>query len=195
VPTSGPTLQIAWKIDGVTQTGQTAATFSTLSDFLGNGAHTVSATLSDPTTFVRLDPSNLLKDTLTWNFNLSGQIPATLTNWRSTYGSDTAVLSSDRLPNLVKYALGLAANVAATPAQRPVSSLTGDYLTLTIPRRLRRTDVAYDVQVSSDLITWNSGPGHTQVVQDTETLLVARDAIPFDVSKKRFIRLAVRTLP
>jgi hypothetical protein len=195
VPTSGPALQIAWKIDGVTQTGKTATTFSTLSDFLGNGIHSVSATLSDPTTFVRLDPSNLLKDTLTWNFTLSGQIPATLTNWRSTYGSDTTVLSSDRLPNLVKYALGLAANVAASPAQRPVASLTGNLLTLTIPRRLRRTDIEYEVQVSSDLITWNSGPGHTQVVQDTETMLVARDAIPFDVSKKRFIRLAVRTLP
>ncbi len=38
---------------------------------------TRSATLSDPTTFVRLDTSNLLKDTLTWNFTLSGQIPAT----------------------------------------------------------------------------------------------------------------------
>jgi hypothetical protein len=102
VPTSGPALQIAWKIDGVTQSGQTAATFATLSDFLGNGSHTVSATLSDPTTFVRLDTSNVLKDTLTWNFTLSGQIPATLANWRSTYGSDTTVLTADRLPNLVK---------------------------------------------------------------------------------------------
>lgn len=195
VPTSGPSLQIAWKIDGVTQSGQTAATFATLSDFLGNGAHTVSATLSDPTTFVRLDTSNVLKDTLTWNFTLSGQIPATLANWRSTYGSDTAVLTADRLPNLVKYALGLAANTAATPSQLPAGSVASSYLTLTIPRRTRRSDTTYTVEVSSDLQTWNSGPGHTVIVQDTDTQLVVRDAFPQSTNAKRFIRLKVQATP
>jgi hypothetical protein len=107
----------------MTQNGQTASTFATLSDFLGNGSHSVSATLSDPTTFVRLDASNVLKDTITWNFTLSGQIPATLANWRTTYGSDKTVLTSDRLPNLIKYALGLAANVPAAPAQMPAASM------------------------------------------------------------------------
>jgi len=195
VPTSGPALQVAWKIDGVTQSGQTAATFATLSDFLGNGAHTVSATLSDPTTFVRLDTSNVLKDTLTWSFNLSGQIPATLANWRSTYGSDTAELTADRLPNLVKYAFGLAANVTATPAQMPAGTVTSasgqNYLTLTVPRRVRRTDATYTVQVSSNLSTWDSGPGHTVIVQDTDTQLTVRDAVPTTGNTKRFIRLAV----
>lgn len=192
VPTTGPALQIAWKIDGVSQSGQTAAAFTTLSEFLGNGSHTVSATLSDPTTFVRLDPSGVLQDTLTWNFTLSGQIPATLTNWRGTYGGDTTVLTADHLPNLVKYALGLAADITATPAQLPGGSLTGNYLTLTVPRRLRRTDITYTVEVSSDLQTWNSGPGHTVVVQDTDTQLAVRDAVPSTSNSKRFIRLAVQ---
>ncbi len=195
VPTSGPALQIAWKIDGVTQSGQTAATFATLSDFLGNGTHTVSATLSDPTTFVRLDTSNVLKDTLTWNFTLSGQIPATLANWRSTYGSDTTVLTADRLPNLVKYSLGLAANIAANTSQLPSGSLASNYLTLTIPRRTRRSDTTYTVEVSSDLQTWNSGPGHTIVVQDTDTQLIVRDAVPQSTNTKRFIRLSVQAVP
>lgn len=195
VPTSGPALQIAWKIDGVTQNGQTAATYATLSDFLGNGSHTVSATLSDPTTFVRLDPSNVLKDTLTWNFTLSGQIPATLTNWRSTYGGDATVLTADRMPNLIKYALGLAANVTATPAQLPAGSLASNYLTLNVPRRTRRTDTTYTVEVSSDLTNWNSGPGHIVVVQDTDTQLVVRDAIPQSNNVKRFIRLKVHAAP
>lgn len=195
MPTSGPALQIAWKIDGVTQSGQTAATFATLSDFLGNGTHTVSATLSDPTPFVRLDPSNVLKDTLTWNFTLSGQIPATLANWRSTYGSDTTVLTADRLPNLVKYALGLAANTTATPSQMPSGNLASNYLTLSIPRRTRRSDTTYTVEVSSNLQTWNSGPGHTVMVQDTDTQLVVRDAIPQSTNAKRFIRLKVQATP
>jgi hypothetical protein len=199
VPTSGPALNVTWKIDGVTQNGQAAASFNTLSDFIGNGSHTVSATLSDPTTFVRLDPTNLLKDTITWNLTLSGQIPATLSNWRTTYGSDTTVLTPDSLPNLVKYALGLAANVTATPAQLPAGSMTSNtgqnYLTITIPRRLRRSDSTYTVQVSSDLITWSSGAGHTVVVEDSDTQLVVRDATPSGGSTQRFIRLAVQAVP
>lgn len=199
VPTSGPALNVTWKIDGVTQSGQTAASFNTLSDFIGNGSHTVSATLSDPTTFVRLDPTNLLQDTITWNLTLSGQIPATLSNWRTTYGSDTTVLTPDSLPNLVKYSLGLAANVTATPTQLPAGSMTPstgqDYLTLTIPRRMRRSDTTYTVQVSNDLITWNSGAGHTVIVEDSDTQLVVRDAIPSGGSTQRFIRLAVQAAP
>lgn len=195
VPTSGPALQVAWKIDGVTQSGQTAATFATVSDVLGNGTHTVSATLSDPTTFVRLDPSNVLKDTITWNVTLSGQIPATLANWRSTYGGDTNVLTTDGMPNLVKYALGLAANVPATPSQLPSGSLTSSYLTLTVPRRMRRADATYSVEVSNDLTTWNSGPGYIVVVQDNDTELVVRDAVPQSGNARRFIRLKVQATP
>ncbi|MGV3658897.1 MAG: M64 family metallopeptidase [Prosthecobacter sp.] len=199
VPSSGLPLQVTWKIDGVTQSGQTASTLGVLSDFIGNGTHTVSATVKDPTTFVRLDPSGLLDETVTWALNLSGQIPATLAAWRTTYGADTAIISADRMPNLVKYALGLNAATPAQSAQLPGGSLipvTGQsYLSLTVPRRLRRSDVNYVVEVSSDLATWNSGAGHTVVVQDTDTQLVVRDAVPTTAQAKRFIRLAVRATP
>lgn len=199
VPTSGLNLNITWKIDGVTQSGQTASSFSTLSDYIGNGSHAVSASVQDPTTFVRLDTSNLLSQTVTWNVTLSGQIPATLANWRTTYGADATVRTADRMPNLVKYALGLDASKAAPPAQLPAGSTTTNagqnYLTLTIPRRMRRTDTTYTVQVSGDLSTWNSGAGYTVVVQDTESQLVVRDAQPMSGAGKRFIRLAVQPVP
>lgn len=198
-PSSGVALQVTWKIDGVTQSGQTAASFGMLSDFIGNGTHTVSATVKDPTTFVRLDPSGLLDESVTWTLNLTGQIPATLAAWRTTYGADAAVSSADRMPNLVKYALGLNAATAAQPAQLPGGSLTSSsgqsYLTLTVPRRMRRSDVNYVVQVSSDLSTWNSGPGHTVVVQDTDTQLEVRDAQPMSSQTRRFIRLGVQAVP
>ncbi len=198
-PSSGLALQVAWKIDGVTQSGQTSTSFATLSDFIGNGTHTVSATVRDPTPFVRLDPSGLLNETVTWTLNLSGQIPATLAAWRSAYGADAAVISADRMPNLVKYALGLNAAAPAQSAQLPGGTLAPSsgqsYLTLTVPRRMRRSDVSYIVQVSGDLSTWSSGPGHTVVVQDTDTQLVVRDALPTAGQTKRFIRLAVQALP
>ncbi|MBB5030828.1 M64 family metallopeptidase [Prosthecobacter vanneervenii] len=199
VPSSGVALSVTWKIDGVTQSGQTATSFSTLSDFIGNGSHTVSATVQDPTAFVRLDTSNLLSQTVSWNLTLSSQIPATLANWRTTYGADTTVRTADRMPNLIKYALGLDAGGVAPPAQLPAGSLTSssgqNYLTLTIPRRMRRTDATYTVEVSSDLTTWRSGAGYTVILQDTESQLVVRDAVPAGSSSPRFIRLAVQALP
>ncbi len=198
-PTVGPALQVTWKIDSVVQSGQTSGQFSKLSDYLGNGSHSVSATVQDPTAFVRLDPGGLLRETVTWNLSLSGQIPTTLTGWRNAYGADTAVNSSDGLSNLIKYGLGLNANVAAAPNQKPVAGLTSDsgeqYLTLTIPRRMRRTDVSYVVEVSSEPGMWSSGPGQTVVLQDTDTLLVVRDAQPISAHSKRFIHLAVLPLP
>jgi hypothetical protein len=118
-PSSGVALHVSWKIDGVLQSGQTASQFSKLSDFIGNGSHTVTATVVDPTSFVRLDPTGLLDETVTWNLTLSGQIPATLVNWRTTYGADASVNSADQMPNLIKYALGLNANIPAMASQIP----------------------------------------------------------------------------
>lgn len=196
---TAPALTVNWKVDGVVQSGQTTTQFNTLTDFIGNGSHTVTATVHDPTSFVRLDTSNLLSESVTWNLALSGQIPATLTGWRSAYGADTAVSSSDQLPNLIKYAVGLDATVPATVVQMPTGTLTTDtgekYLTLTIPRRMKRTDVSYTVQVSSNLSNWFSGAGHTVVMEDTETRLVVRDALPMNNSQQRFIRLAVQAAP
>jgi hypothetical protein len=195
VPASGPGISVVWKVDGTIQPGQAASSFSTLSDFIGNGSHTVSATASDTTDFVRLDTGGMLKQTITWNVNLSGQIPADLAGWRSAYGSDNTILTGDQLPNLVKYSLGLAANVAANNAQRPTGSIADvsgqSHLTLTVPRRLKRGGISYVVDVSNDLKTWNSGAGHTVTVQDTDTLLVVRDAMPQSGQNRRFIRLRV----
>ena len=200
VPTGGaPTLAVSWKIDGIEQSGAVDAQFNTLTDFIGNGTHTVTATLRDPTSFVRLDTSNLLSESVTWNLTLSGQIPATLAGWRTAYGADTAVSSPDQLANLIKYSLGLDASVPATVLQMPAGTITPatgeQHLTLTIPRRMKRTDVIYTVQVSSDLSDWRSGAGHTVVLEDSETRLVVRDALPISSGSQRFIRLAVQPVP
>ena len=199
VPSSGVALNVTWKVDGVVQAGEVAAQFETLSDFVGNGPHTVTATVQDPTSFVRLDTNNLLSESVTWNLTLSGQIPATLDDWRTTYGEDTAVSSPDQLANLIKYAFGRDAAVPVTAEQAPAGSMMTEsglkYLTLTVPRRMRRSDLIYTVEVSSDLANWMSGPGHTVIVQDDETQLVVRDATPLSDGGQRFIRLAVQPTP
>jgi len=75
VPSSGPALQVTWAINGTPQPGQTGTSFSILSSVIGNGAHTVTATLQDPTPFVRRDTDGLLNEVVTWNLNVSGQVP------------------------------------------------------------------------------------------------------------------------
>jgi glucose/arabinose dehydrogenase/cytochrome c2 len=61
------------------------------------------------------------------------------------------------------------------------------YLAATIARPVPSPDIT--VEVSSDLITWTSGPGETVTVSDTPTQLVVRDDTPWQDAAKRFIRL------
>jgi hypothetical protein len=198
VPSSGVGLLKKWRIDNVEQAGATGSAFITNSDRLGNGTHTVSVVVRDPTAFVRVDPAGLLDDTVTWTFVLSNQLPPDLAAWRAAYGSDTGNSVRDGLNNLLKYALGIDPTKRATPAQNPWASLgasgASTFLRMNVPRRSKRTDVAYVVEVSSDMVNWNSGPGHTVTEQDTSTLLVVRDATPTTSAAKRFIRLKVREL-
>jgi hypothetical protein len=194
-PSSGLPLQIAWKVDGQLQSGQTANTFSITSDELGNGNHTVTAEVRDPTPFVRTDPSSLLSEAVTWTRSLSNQLPPNLSAWRDAYGADLGNPARDGLVNLVKYALGIDPTKAATANQRPMQSITAvdgeRYLTLSIPRRTRRTDVTTTAQVSSDYLRWHSGVGHTVVIQDSDNLLIVRDAVPISASGRRYMRLGV----
>jgi len=67
-----------------------------------------------------------------------------------------------------------------------------NYQVITYNQVLYDTDISYTVQVSSDLITWNSGPGFTVPVlpptdngDGTQTWVV-RDTIPFDSVPARF---------
>ncbi len=194
-PSSGVALLTSWKIDSTVQAA-TGAAFDTISDNLGNGSHTVTATVHDPTAFVRLDPTGLLDDSVIWSFTLSNQLPISLAAWRTAYGSDLASPAQDGLANMVKYALGLDPAQRAQSSQVPVSTTTtvgsSKYLTFNLPRRMRRSDVDYIVEVTGNLTSWNSGPGHTVTVQDDETILIVRDATPMSDSLERFIRFKVR---
>lgn len=204
-PSSGIALDVTWKLDGAALPGETEAMFELVSDIAGDGVHTLTAEVHDPTPFVRNDPTGLLTDTTSWTLTLTNQLPNTVAGWRTEFGGDSDNPSGDGLKNLIKYALGLDPNNAVTPRDHVQPSLTDStgaaiaaetqsgesYLTLTIPRRLRRTDVVMTVEVSPNLNDWFSGPPHTVTLVDTDTLLVVRDATPIGPGIKRFMRLKV----
>ena len=123
---------------------------------------------------------------------------AELTN--SAVSGDTADPDADGVPNLAEYALGLSPK-APNPNGLPVASVQNlggtNYLTIAYEQVLYDTDISYTVQISDDLVTWNSGPAFTAPVgspvdngDGTETWLV-QDLIPSDTTTARFIRLKI----
>ena len=108
---------------------------------------------------------------------------------------ETASPAGDGIPNLMKYALGLNPNVAyngmspGLPYFATETSGSNRYLSLTFTGTAQ--DVSYNVQASSDLMSWstlyNSMPGEAPgavTVSDTDPILTTR---------QRFIRLQINS--
>jgi hypothetical protein len=68
-------LDIEWRLNGNVVPGVTGRTFQANAADIGNGTHTLSVEVSDPTAKVRNDPSNLLFETATWTLQISNQGP------------------------------------------------------------------------------------------------------------------------
>ena len=137
--------------------------------------------------YVRDDAGNLT------SVNVTGVSP--IVAWRtasglpsdgSGLGADDAIVANDRLPNLVKYALGLDPRVPVTADVPEVSLLTvggNRYLALTYRRpEPAPADVSYTVDVSADGVTWSSDNGATQVVSSESSpgyvRITVRDTTP-----------------
>jgi hypothetical protein len=98
-------------------------------------------------------------------------------------------------PNLLAYALGLtpaSASAAALPAIG-VQDLGGKkYPALTFAKPRTIGDISYTVQVSGDLQTWNSGPGHAVRMDDgTTDYAVFRDLTAIGDTPRHFLRLLI----
>lgn len=107
----------------------------------------------------------------------------------------------DGISNLLKYALNMDPTVNSTQGM-PVTALSApisgqQYLTLSFTQREDITDISYVVEVSSDLVSWSSGPTATVTVSSTFLgngmfTTVVRDLTPITPSNRsRFIRLKV----
>jgi hypothetical protein len=104
--------------------------------------------------------------------------------------------SGDGICNLLDYAFDLNPTVHNGPSSLPHATVNGGYLALTYLVNKSAGDLAYSVEVSGDLQTWNSGSGYTSspvVLSDngvTQTVQVT-DLTSTSPANKRFIRLRV----
>ena len=104
--------------------------------------------------------------------------------------------NKDDLPNLLAYSAGLSPWIRATPDNggSPFFGIRDGFLAMTYTRLRHRFDFDCVVEVSGDLVTWNSGPGFTAEsgivpLDDIREQVTVRDAMPAGGSTQRFIRL------
>jgi len=94
--------------------------------------------------------------------------------------------------NQLEYVFGSDPLVPGPPPHTPVSivAVGGEkFQQITVPRRSDRPATLV-VEVSSDLVGWQSGPGYTVEVANNLDEWVVRDAVPVDAaSPRRFIRV------
>jgi hypothetical protein len=111
--------------------------------------------------------------------------------------SEAATPDGDRVPNLVKYYLGLPGRTPAAASQLPAGELlqSGDqsYVAMTYNHDKLVSDVDCIAEVSADLIHWSSGPSFTHVDQITDLgaleQIAVRDLTPLSGAPKHFMRL------
>jgi uncharacterized repeat protein (TIGR01451 family) len=157
-------------------TNAAASLTNTASVSGGGEINTANNTASDPTTVIALAPIEFWR--LQW-FGITGN---------TGVAADTAIATSDGMPNLLKYALDLDPLV---PATDPVTGdISTGYLRLTAPKNPAATDITYLIELTGDLTFPFTTNGIT-IDQNTSTLLQGHDNTPVNSSTSGFIRLQV----
>lgn len=104
----------------------------------------------------------------------------------------------DGVPNLLEFLFGTSPTLPNGAPATPTSfvDISGQkYLQISIPR-LRDRLVSVKVEVSSDMVTWQSGTSLTVEVSNTPELLVVRDLTPVVPGlSKRFMRVKAVAQP
>lgn len=106
--------------------------------------------------------------------------------------------AGDGIDNLLKYALGLDpartyARAVPPPEIRVFPDPGGErFLTLSFSHPSERSDIDYQVQLSSDLNAWSESAVLVATEDDgSTTTRTYRDPAPIDASDRRFVRLTV----
>ena len=142
----------------------------------GGETNLLNNTASDPTAIIILTPIQA------WRFQWFGTIA------NSGAASDTAIATSDGMPNLLKYALGLNPLV---PAGNPLTcDINTGHLRLISLRNPDATDVTLSAAVTGDVMgSWATNG--TTVDPSTPNLFQAHDNTSVDAAPERLMRLRV----
>ncbi len=101
----------------------------------------------------------------------------------------------DGVPNLFEYALAGGNPAVPDPSVLPAlaAEIVGEfhYNKLTVHKNPAAHDLVYTIEVSGGLSLWDSGPEHTTILAETESVLEARDNTPAAPAAPRFIRARV----
>ncbi|MES2477262.1 MAG: hypothetical protein V4640_15865 [Verrucomicrobiota bacterium] len=104
----------------------------------------------------------------------------------------------DGSSNALEFVFGTSPVLAGSPTLTPLSIVDASdlfYQQITVPR-LRDRLATVVVEVSGDLVTWQSGAAHTLEVSNSDTQLVVRDVVPTGPSNpRRFMRARVVVTP
>lgn len=100
----------------------------------------------------------------------------------------------DGVTNLMEFVFGTSPMLPNAATAMPLSlvDISGEkFLQISIPRRIDHPATLV-VEVSGNLNQWNSGAGHTMMVEDSAASLIVRDLTPYQsANPKRFMRLKV----
>lgn len=129
-------------------------------------------------------------------------VAANLSGYDAAQQTIDASPAKDGISNLMKYAFGLNPTLSYSPSAAGMPSVqlqtfsTEKYLTITYTALQDAPDLSYIVEVSSDLVTWNSGASYTTQVSATlvgavTKTIVVRDQTPISAAGTRFIRVRV----
>lgn len=102
----------------------------------------------------------------------------------------------DGITNLMEYALEggdpAAPDTSILSAPALVTDGGESYLALAVTLNGSGQGLDFIIEVSADLVTWNSGEGHTTVIPSATTVLAVRDNVPVTAATRRFIRFRVK---
>jgi len=114
----------------------------------------------------------------------------------ASLSSPTADFNRDGFANLFSYGSGLSPLTSNSGISNPYPVILDSegFLTITFPRLKNRLDFDFVVEVSSDLVTWNSGPVYTletsvTPLDATREQVTVRDLTSMNASSRSFIRL------
>jgi len=130
------------------------------------------------------------------------ETPMTLPSWRLTYfgitdnagpAADTADPDQDGLNNLLEYALGLDPTSASTAGAPQAAASDGNW-TYTFTRPTNRSDLAYAVEVSTDLVSWTTKGVSVGQLASQGGVATYQATYPQAQAAKLFFRLKITVL-